>query len=587
MGRFIRSWMVAAALAGILAVAGNASAATGTPVWSTPGPYDSGLATDPGFSSIACPSVGNCVAVGGVDVSGAPSANGSLASTPVFAVESGGTWGQTLSVFQLPPNASTSAGASDELESVSCSGASSCVAVGRYSNSMGGTDAMAASINLAYGHAVVGAVTEIVPSAPAAAEGSQAATLHGVSCTATACEAVGQYVDNSGSTQPMLASQSAGGSWSAVTVAAPADATNKTTLDSISCPSAGGACEAVGNYADASGDAYPWTLQINGGTPGSPQLVTLPAAASSWVPPDGLAVLASASLTEVSCPSAGACTAAGTYSSTGSTDYALPIVNGTPGTVTNLDDPKYGFGVDGLYCSDASDCLVGLTEFTGLGTFPSYFAAEDGGVWGPGPAGLQAGFSGPGIAIGPIASFGCANAMNCTAYVANPSHDYTGPSSFITLAPPVADSPPPTVGTPTTEPSEPATPIAKLMKVSLKGIHLAVTIGCSDAACKGSLALTAIEHLTGKKVTAVTARVKAPSKSGKTKPKTKTITFATGSYTVSAGKSKTVLMTLTRAATKLLAARHTLPARLALTPAGAKKATVTKTVALKAATNKK
>lgn len=189
-----------------------------------------------------------------------------------------------------------------------------------------------------------------------------------------------------------------------------------------------------------------------------------------------------------------------------------------------------------------------------------------------------------------------------------PSQTVTGSLSISVSAAPVNTTPvnttpvttttiiinnPPPVTTPTTSTPPTVTvaaaPAATLGKVSAKGTKVSVTVSCSGAACTGALTLTTVEHLTGAKVTAVTARAKptATVAKAKAKPKTKTITLAKGSYTVAAGQSKTVTLKLTAAAAKLLTARHKLPAKLALTPAGSKKVTATKTVTLKETAKKK
>jgi hypothetical protein len=123
-------------------------------------------------------------------------------------------------------------------------------------------------------------------------------------------------------------------------------------------------------------------------------------------------------------------------------------------------------------------------------------------------------------------------------------------------------------------------PHATLGQTSVNGSTVSVSITCTgavDGSCKGALALTAIEHLTGGKVIAVTAKAKSK------KAKTKTITLAKGSYTITAGESKTIMLTLSKASAKLLTARHTLETKLTLTPSGSTTATATKILTLKAA----
>jgi large repetitive protein len=684
---FLRRWALAIAVvaAGVLASGASASAATGPLVWGSPVTYqnfdaDGGTATL--FSSITCPSAGDCVAAGYNET-----AEG--LDTPAFAVESGGVWGAAISVAP-PAVANTSATA--VLNSISCPSANSCVAAGFYTNTSGGTDAMVVPITLGGGTGVPGTATEVTLPMPAAADTTQAAALNGVSCGADGCEAVGQYVDASGNTQPMLAAPSASGTWSATEVT-PAQLTpapgSDIRLNSISCPSSGSACEAVGNYDDASGDIFPWAVQINGRIAGTAQNISMPA---DFVPspPGVLSFVLENGLDEVSCPSAGACTAAGSYPTSAVSDagYAVPITSGTPGTVVEVAPSTSGEAtfVDGLSCSDAGDCvLTGTTIGDGdaaADTFGSFYSTETAGSWAT-PTGLNEGVETF------VVSLGCSSETNCTAYgdalgILSPSSTTTffivsspalsvvtsslpgatvgvpysgtlqaaggsgtdnwsvtsgtlpaglslnattgvisgtpttnGSAGFVvtdtdpgppvqtatgslsiavapapvstpataTPAPIIVDNPGPVATTPTVTTAS-AKAVAKLVKASAKGNKVSVTVSCSGAACRGTLTLTTTEHLKGVKITAVTARAAATATAAKakTKPKTKmkTVTLAKGGYTIAAGKSTRVTLTLKGAAAKLLSRRHSIPAKLALTPSGSKKTTATKTITLKA-----
>lgn len=318
----VRRWALAVAVlaAGVLASAASASAATSPLVWGSPVPYQTIDTTDGTatlFLSIACPSNGNCVAAG---------YNGSIegigTETPAFAVESGGIWAPATPITQLPSDASTSATANASLNSVSCSSATSCIAVGSYTNSTNDTDAMVVPITISGGIGSAGAATEVtLPTSP----DSQTATLDGVSCGAAGCEAVGEYVDGSGDIQPMLAAPGVGGTWSATDVTAPALASEGSSLASVSCPSSGGACEAVGSYTNSDGNAYPWAVQVNDGIAGVAEPVTFPSDFAPVPPTPGLGSV-SIGLTEVSCPSAGACTAVGSYPTAG----VVPVSGGPP-----------------------------------------------------------------------------------------------------------------------------------------------------------------------------------------------------------------------------------------------------------------
>lgn len=682
----MRGWTLAIALVatGALAAAANASADTGPLVWGSPVTYATVDPTGGGtlFVSIACPSDGNCVAAGYNETE-----SGGQVTVPVFAVETGGVWGPAITITStdLPGDASSSATANAGLNSISCSSTTSCVAAGFYTNFGNGTEAMVVPITIGGGTGVAGPAAEITPPTEPASDSDHVAMLNSISCSPDGCAAVGEYADSSGNTEPMLAVAGVDGTWTASEVS-----TTQLTpapdgdigLTSISCPVSGGACEAVGNY-DSSGDNYPWAVQISGGGAETAQNITMPA---DNVPLASMPVafLTANGVSQVSCPTAGACTAAGSYPSSGGTlnDYAVPITGGTPGTVVTVNTPPtevLSF-VDGLYCSDNGDCvLAGLTlnEASGSETFTSFYATETSGVWAP-----PSSFSSRLDSI--VITLGCSSGTNCAAYGEDALGESTffmsssSPLSILTSSLPTAtvgvpysatvqaaggagtsdwsvssgtlpaglslnaatgvlsgtpttsgndgfvvtdtvsgpppqtatagvsinvaaapasatpttttgSTPPPTTTTPVSTPTvtTAAAAVAKLGKVSAKGAKVNAMISCSNAACKGALTLTAIEHLKGKKVTAVTARAKATAAKAKAKPKTKTITLAKASYTVAAGKSEAVTLTLKGGAAKLLTARHALPAKLALTPSGSKKATATKTVTLKPETTKK
>jgi hypothetical protein len=97
-------------------------------------------------------------------------------------------------------------------------------------------------------------------------------------------------------------------------------------------------------------------------------------------------------------------------------------------------------------------------------------------------------------------------------------------------------------------------------RVKIKSPKLTVTVSCSEAAgatCAGPLELTAVEHLTGGKLTAVSA-AKRPKRT------TRTVRLASKSYTVAGGTSATVTLRLGQVGVKLLAKYRTVHAELTL-----------------------
>jgi hypothetical protein len=179
-----------------------------------------------GLSGVSCPTVGDCVAVGGGE--------GGL----VAVTDSGGTWEPAVAVA-LPPGAFTGNDlvSVPQLQGVSCTAVGNCVAVGDWEKSSsvrqrlpmeatetGGTWSQAAGLAL-----------------PA---GDVEGWLQGVSCAdASSCVAVGASSAGYGDLQPLGATV-AGGNWTQTLIAPPAGATGA-DLSGISCPAAG-SCTAVG-----------------------------------------------------------------------------------------------------------------------------------------------------------------------------------------------------------------------------------------------------------------------------------------------------------------------------------------------------
>jgi hypothetical protein len=418
-----------------LAMAASAAAANAAPVWGTAVPYGvSSNTTETLFASISCVSVGNCVAVGLSDASGL---------TAIVAAESSGTWGPETAVTQLPADA-LPATPESFLESVSCTSATSCVAVGGYENSADGANAMEVPISVSGSSATPGQAVAVALPSPATTADKQSALLGGVSCNAAAaCTAVGFYVDAAGDTVPMTAAPS-GATWSATEVTGvPVGAKASIELTAISCPPSG-ACEAVGDYADASDNGQPWAVAVTAGAAGQGVTVGLPPdfVASSFTGFDPIGIL-NEGLNAVSCPSDGVCTAAGGYTTTGDEPIAVavPITNGAPGTPVKLSPSGSPLGlITAIWCSDAQDCVVGgiSAEPTAL-VFTGVTGSETGGTWSS-LAPLQLGAN---SALSLLTSLTCASADRCVAAGIEATTSGVGAAAtafFANSAPPISVS---------------------------------------------------------------------------------------------------------------------------------------------------
>ena len=106
---------------------------------------------------------------------------------------------------------------------------------------------------------------------------------------------------------------------------------------------------------------------------------------------------------------------------------------------------------------------------------------------------------------------------------------------------------------------------ASLMTTSVSGSTASLAIACQGLptqTCSGPITLTSRVTTQGSKTIAVAARSKRKHK--RPKKVTRTVTVATGSYSVAAGHSTTITLKLNRAGQKLLNQFYRLPARVAI-----------------------
>lgn len=225
----------------------NSAQSTGTPaVGAFPafgaipatGAFPAFGATGAVLADVSCTAPGSCVAVGNV-------ATGRWVTHALAETWSGGHW----QMFRMPNPAGA---ASSYLFGVSCRTASDCVAVGASIAKSGGWRALAESWN--------GTSWRLVP--PAFPAGAQSSDLFDVSCgLASACMAVGSYADRHGKIQPLTQSLS-GGIWKPLAVPVPAGRA-RASLNGLSC--SGSACLAVGSAQAGGGQVTLFTQAwVNG-----------------------------------------------------------------------------------------------------------------------------------------------------------------------------------------------------------------------------------------------------------------------------------------------------------------------------------
>jgi cytochrome c551/c552/ferredoxin len=271
------------------------------------------------LSSVACTSAGNCVAVGSYE-----DRMGRVRA--MVATEAGGSWGVARAIG-LPANAVTTAKLRASLDSVACTSAGNCVAVGRYEDTDGSSDRQAMAVTETSG--VWGSASEIeLPANALVTRAEQRASLSSVACTSVGgCVAVGVYLADDGGHQEAMSVTETSGVWAVASEiglpenAAPVPGGQYGELGSVACMSAGN-CVAVGDYfaRNEMGEA-----EVQAGmtealvTEEEPMAATetngiWAAASTTILPGDGFSDSQENALSSVACTSsASECVAVGTY----------------------------------------------------------------------------------------------------------------------------------------------------------------------------------------------------------------------------------------------------------------------------------
>lgn len=299
---------------------------------------------------VSCPDVGDCVAVGGDEASGA----GGDASQGLAETLSDGTWTPTL----LPGVSSKNYAM---LVAVSCPARGTCVAVG-YTNAA--ANAYAPVIETLSG----GRWVSVKPPLPADADTTGQAALDDVACPAAGtCVATGWY-NIHGDLGDAYVDSLANGTWTAASVPLPPDAAQQqftsnpsTNVNAVACPQPG-ICVATGQYQDHSGQTVPLIATLSGGS-WTTARAPLPADAAAAVRWPG-------ALFTLGCPAPGACIAAGLYFvGSGQPRYLTETQSGGTWTAAALPLPadaaadqqwsKYeSTGISWLTCESAGTCVA-------------------------------------------------------------------------------------------------------------------------------------------------------------------------------------------------------------------------------------
>lgn len=282
-------------------------------------PTKAGANPNVSFRSVSCASAGDCTAVG--------SYTDSLDQTHgLLLTESSGSWARGVE-----PALPVDSGAVGDvvIDSVSCTSAGECTAVGTYTYFGGYQGLLLRQSSGSWSTGV-----QAVPP-PDAGPTNPRVSLPSVSCASAGnCTAVGSYEDTSYRTEGLLLTES-NGTWGLGVEASPpsnSTAGADVSLPSVSCASPGN-CAAVGSYSPSS----------------TPRPLLLTESSGSWAPgvevglPPGAAGTPSASfvfLDSVSCAPADHCTAVGSYTTDNSNGrQGLLVTTGAANPTVSITAP--------------------------------------------------------------------------------------------------------------------------------------------------------------------------------------------------------------------------------------------------------
>ena len=312
---------------------------------------------------VDCATPSNCVAVGTYLDRSAPVPH----DLGLLSAEVNGTWHQASQVA-LPANANLNPYFT--IGQVVCPAASNCTAVGSYVTRGGVSDALVLD-------EVHGAWHTSALALPANANAFATASLSEVSCVSTGdCTAMGNYTNNLGRVEPLVANELLG-SWSrGTTFSMPSGAAANPRVflygyGGLSC-SASGSCSAGGQYLDAHGLYQGFLVNEVHGAWDDATSLALPTGAQAAGQNGGVVA--------VSCRSVGNCSAGAAYLD-GSGDYQALIVNevnGVWGVGQRISLPASAttVGIDGgvyaLSCHASGPCTATGSYESGSSTYEGF-----------------------------------------------------------------------------------------------------------------------------------------------------------------------------------------------------------------------
>lgn len=307
---------------------------------------------------LACPSTGNCTAVGDYT----DSAHNSQA---LVLSEASGSWGSGAGVT-LPSNATTG---DSSLSSVSCPSPGNCTAGGYYAGPS--DDVQGLLVDESSGTWATGVQVALPPQAVKG-------WIQSVSCSSPGnCSAVGDYSDSSQQLHGFLLAEVSGSWSSALNVTLPSATATGSYLLSVSCGAL--MCVAGGNYSEPNLKQEGLLVSESGGVWAKGTEAPIPADDRQPGEPDWAGVSA------VSCPSSGGCSAVGYYARCGceSTVIKQTATGWVAEDVPMPGRASFQSAEDGeaesLYCTGAGDCQIGGWYVGPSGDQQALVATESGG----------------------------------------------------------------------------------------------------------------------------------------------------------------------------------------------------------------
>jgi len=284
-----------------------------------------------------------------------------VAMVTVAAPGAGASPTPTWTDAQVAGALNTGGGA--QINTVSCTSATSCVAGGQYEDSDGNSQAFVS---------VLSGTTWTDTELAGALNTGGRAWVNSVSCTsATSCVAGGSYKDSDGHYQAFV-SVFDGTTWTDTEVAGALNTGGNAEIYSVSCTSAT-SCVAGGSYKDSNSKIQAFVSVLSGTTWTDTELA------------GALNTGGNAGVNSVSCTSATSCVAGGQYEdSDGNYQAFVSVFDGTTWTDTEVAGALNTGGSAVVYsvsCTSATSCVAGGQYEDSDGNYQAFVSVFDGTTW--------------------------------------------------------------------------------------------------------------------------------------------------------------------------------------------------------------